>query len=521
MNHHKIKTYFAYAIVFANLALLALYIVFTYKQFFHSDAATKMLLTAEILKHGTIIPPDWYFLNGDIWVFFIHLPLLFLVKIFGYGWSSYVLNSLIYLGIYGWMILYFMKYMKVDFLSKVLLFVMAFSALSYPNTVMFFGELSGIEEAIFIFASLGLLLSFKENPSKKIYWLMAILIFAFAVGNPGRAMIYHVAPVFLVTILLFIDTRSKRYLTLASAILISFVLAYAVYAVVLSPNVQMIYNRNNLSFASYQEIFMNIDLFFQGLFSYFSLVGSSSTPVESFTGGLYFFNFLFVLFLLTATVKMTELKTRNITIVNIVSFYFLFYFIVIGYLYIFANPLARDQTTFRYFRPLFYLAMIFLALYVDTFSKVTKTLLISIMLLYLTAMNYQNFPGTLNPRVLKNIDNSHQNVADYLVDQNLSYGFASYWNAGTTMALTGNKAIVAPIFIDRFAPQRWLSSEDWYHHYQAKRSFLLLTKNEYHNLKSTIDKYLTKGPVEKVDIDNYVILIYDYSIAVPLNRDDK
>ncbi|HHH37549.1 MAG TPA: hypothetical protein ENK77_02915 [Epsilonproteobacteria bacterium] len=395
---------------------------------------------------------------------------------------------------------------------------MAFSALSYPNTAMFFGELSGIEEAIFIFASLGLLLAFQEHQSKKIYWLMGILVFVFTIGNPGRATIYHIAPLLLATVLLLIDTKSKKYALLLGAILLSFVLAAATYTLLLLPHIEMIYNRSNLSFASYQEIFMNIDLFCQGLFSYFSLVGNRSTPVESFDGGIYFFNFLFVLFLLTAMVKMTRLKTENIDLVNIVSFFTLFYLIVIGYLYIFANPLARDQTTFRYFRPLFYLAMIFLTLYIDTFSKLIKNLMITIILLYWTVSNYQNFLGTTSLTAIKRMQNPHQSVANYLVDHNLTYGFASYWNAGSTMALTKNKAIIAPIFIDRFAPQRWLSAESWYHRYEIQKTFLLLTKNEYETLQTTIKTYLTKEPVQKVDVGRYVILIYDYNIAKPLNR---
>jgi hypothetical protein len=514
----KLQKYPGYAFVFVNLFLLLLYLVFTYKQFFHSDAATKMLLAAEVIKHGTIIPPDWYFLNGDIWVFFIHLPLILLEKTVGYGWPSYVINSLIYLGIYAGTVVYFLKYLQVDFYAKILLFVMAFSALSYPNTVMFFGELSGIEEAVFIFASLGLLLAFQEHPSKKIYGWMAFLVFVFIIGNPGRATIYHIAPLLLAVVLLLIDTRSKKYLALLGTILLSSAVAAAVYSLLLAPHVEMIQNRSNLSFASYQEIFMNVDLFCQGLFSYFSLVGNRSTPVESFEGGIYFFNFLFVLFLLTAMVKMTRLKTEKIDLVNIVSFFSLFYLIVIGYLYIFANPLARDQTTFRYFRPLFYLAMIFLTLYIDTFNRLFKNILITIMLLYLTVSNYKNFLDTTSLTTIKNMHNPHQEVADYLVDHNLTYGFASYWNAGSTMALTKNKSIVAPIFIDRFAPQRWLSAESWYHDYETQRTFLLLTKNEYGSLQKTIKEYLTKEPVEKVDMGRYIILIYDYNIAKPLNR---
>ena len=507
----KYKNYPGYAVVAVNLALILIFAIFTFKWYFHSDAATKMLLASEMIKNATLFPSDWYYVNGDIWFFFIHFPLFFIERILGYGWASYVANSLVFIGIYLAAFIYFAKQLKVEFSSKVLLFVMAFSAYSMVNTMMVFGELTGISEPIFIFTLLGIFLSMENNYSKKYIWMMGILIFVYAVAGPSRSLINNAVPALLVTLLLYIDKGSKKYLLLLGTILLSFLAASAIYYMILEPNVLMEFSRNKLTFASYKEVFMNIDIFATGLFSYFSLEGPRSVKVESLDGGLYFFNFLFLIFVITAIVKKTELKTKDIKLVNIISFLFLYYFITIGYLYIFTNPLAKDSTTFRYFRPLFYLAMVFFVLYVDRFNKPFKNILIVILLAYMTTLNFKIYTNNAGPKTLWQAKNGHQVIADYLVDHNLTYGYASYWHAGVTMVLSENKAVVAPIHLHNFTPRRWLSSESWYKGTEAKRTFLLLDRGEYGSVQSKLKKIYKKDPLEEVKIGNMVILIYDNS----------
>jgi|GEM_PF-7033295 len=509
------KNYPGYAVVAVNLALILIFVVFAYKWYFHSDAATKMLLASEMIKNGTIIPPDWYYVNGDIWIFFIQLPLVILEKIFGYGWAGYVANSIVYISIYLLAFIYFAKQLKVEFSSKVLLFVMAFSAYSTVNAMMVFGELTGISEPIFIFTLLGIFLSLEKSNSNKYFWLMGILIFVYTVGGPSRSLINNTAPALLVTFLLYIDTNSKKYLLLLGTILLSFAIASTIYFLILMPNVLMEFSRNNLSFASYDDVFMNIDIFTKGLFSYFSLEGPSSIKVESLDGLLYFYNFLFLVFAITAVAKMTQLKTKEINLVTIVSFLFLYFFITIGYLYIFTNPLAKDSTTFRYFRPLFYLMMIFMVLYIDKFNKPFKNIVIVVLLLFMTLINYKIYTSNASPRDLWHAQNQHQNVANYLVDHNLTYGYASYWHAGVTMTLTENKTVVAPIHMHNFTPRRWLSSKSWFEKTSVKKTFLLLDRGEYGNVQSILKKYIPNDPIDKVEIGSAIILIYDNNDSSP------
>ena len=514
----RLKHYFGYAIIFINLLLLLLFLIYTSKAYFQSDYATKMLLASEIIKHGTIIPPDWYYVNNDIWIFFIQLPLVLLEKIFGYGWASYAGNSIIYLGIYAWAVYYVAKQLKIAFLSKVLLFVLAFSALSVTNVDMFFGQLAGIMVPTYLFFFLGILLSLEKYESKKIFWLAGILVFVFAINNPNRIAVYYVGPSILITLLLYVDTKLKKYLILLGTILFSFILAWAIFRFLLIPNVLMNYSgAADLKFASYNEIINHISIFFSGLFDYANLVGDPSANVKSIRGAMHFLNFFFFLLMLIAIIKQIEPRTERIGFLNIISFFFLYYSIVIGYLYIFTNPLAQDSTTFRYFRPLFYLAMFFLVFYINRFRKWYRTLTLTVFLVLLTLSNYKMYINYASLDYLEHLENKHQRVADYLVDHNLTYGFAGYWDAAATMSLSENKVLVAPVNLGDFTPARWLNSDSWYHDYKAKRTFLLYNAGEY-EYYNKIKKYFPRKPVQTISLDNFVILVYDYNIALPLNR---
>ncbi len=502
-----------YAIAIANLILVLLFVFFAFRWLFHSDAATKVLLAYEVVKSGSIIPPDWYFVNGDIWLFFIHLPLILIGKAMDYSWSSYVVNTLFYVALYLAALLFFLRHFRVSFSSKILLFVMALSAYSTVNAMMVFGELAGITEPIFIFTFLGVILALekREKGNTALYWLTGLLIFVFAAGAPGRSFIYNTAPALMVAFFLWIDKRSRKYLILFGTITLAFVLAYLVYHWMLLPNVEMKFSRNNLYFATYDEVWMNIDLFAKGLFFYFSLEGPRSLDVASFDGALYFFNFALVLFMLTATVKKMQLKTREVGFETILSFMTLYFLVVIGYLYIFANPLAKDATTFRYFRPLFYIVMIFTVLYVDRFNKPIKQIVIVVMLAHLTLINYKIYSSNSSFKELRHAHNNHEGVANYLMQHKLTYGFASYWNAGVTMALARNKSIVAPIHLHDFSPRRWLSAENWFHRTDTKKTFLLLAAGEYNGLKGSLNKFIPRDPLETLHIGNYVVLVYDTS----------
>jgi hypothetical protein len=515
---YPLAIYLGYVIIFANLLFLLLFLIYTEKYYFQSDSATKMLLASEIIKSGTIIPPDWYYANGDIWIFFLQLPLVFFEKILGCGWESYVANSIVYLGVYAWSVYYFTKQLQVESLSKILLFVLAFSAFSPINADMFFGQLAGIIVPIFIFTFLGILQSLHGCENKKSFWLMGILVFTLTINNPSRMAIFHIVPAVMIIVALYIDTKSKKYLQLLGTTLLSFLIASAIYIFLLKPNVLINYNgAANLSFATYEQILNHINIFVAGVFSYANLVGSQPHGIMSKMGGLHFLNFFFFFLMIVAIIKQFRFQTKNISLIDIVSLLFIYYVIIIGYLYIFTIPLAQDNTTFRYFGPLFYLAMIFLVYYILTYTQPYKNTLIGVFLIFLTLANHEIFVNYIHFDHLKNLQNKHQKVADYLVDHNLTYGFAGYWDAGVTMSLTENKAVIAPIELNDFTPARWLSSESWYHDYQTKRTFLLYSAHEY-QYYAKIKKYLQRDPVKKIEIDGYIILIYDYNIAFPLNR---
>ena len=108
-------------------------------------------------------------------------------------------------------------------------------------------------------------------------------------------------------------------------------------------------------------------------------------------------------------------------------------------------------------------------------------------------------------------------LVDYLEEQDLRYGYASFWNASTYTALSNEKVKIRNVSVQsmRVKPQLWLSSETWYDpHAYSGRTFLLLTEQEKNafTAEETEDGYYGT-PVQFLEFDDYYIFVYDYNIA--------
>src|SRR4249919_746056 len=87
------------AILALNLALLAYFIAFGYRTYFHSDAATASLLAQEIFESGRFFPPDWNYVNGDLMVLFGDLLILPLLPFVRNGFALHEFASFVQAGL--------------------------------------------------------------------------------------------------------------------------------------------------------------------------------------------------------------------------------------------------------------------------------------------------------------------------------------------------------------------------------------------------------------------------------------
>src|SRR6266705_4456435 len=76
-----------------NLVFPGYRIAVTSKATFNSDSATTSLYAGEILKSGRLIPPDWHFNNGDVWLYNHTLFAVPLLTMLPNGYTLYAAST--------------------------------------------------------------------------------------------------------------------------------------------------------------------------------------------------------------------------------------------------------------------------------------------------------------------------------------------------------------------------------------------------------------------------------------------
>ena len=82
-----------------NVALMAYYICRGYRSDFHSDSAIKNLLAQEMFETGSYFPPDWNYVNGDLWIVFGQAFVLPLIPWAKNGFMLHAFSGLISAGL--------------------------------------------------------------------------------------------------------------------------------------------------------------------------------------------------------------------------------------------------------------------------------------------------------------------------------------------------------------------------------------------------------------------------------------
>lgn len=109
-------------------------------------------------------------------------------------------------------------------------------------------------------------------------------------------------------------------------------------------------------------------------------------------------------------------------------------------------------------------------------------------------------------------------LSDFLQQQGLGYGYASFWNAGKLSVISGGAVRVRQVVIGGGLPQpaRKLSSNRWYQpDYWRGASFLLLRDDELPTLnQQLLDSYA--GAPRRLRFQDYTILVYPANLAAKL-----
>lgn len=110
-----------------------------------------------------------------------------------------------------------------------------------------------------------------------------------------------------------------------------------------------------------------------------------------------------------------------------------------------------------------------------------------------------------------------KSLSDFLIENDLTYGYATYWNAGKNSVLSDFKVQINPIWVQEqsLIPFEWLCAERFFdpETYDGK-SFLLLTKEESETFYGSPVYRKFDVPTEVLRHNDYVIYVYPYNISM-------
>ncbi|MDR1251954.1 MAG: hypothetical protein LBK62_07280 [Treponema sp.] len=199
----------------------------------------------------------------------------------------------------------------------------------------------------------------------------------------------------------------------------------------------------------------------------------------------------------------------------------LYFFVSLGF-NMFVFLIVDDNVTQRYFIPFLVLYVPLLAVLFEKTEKrnsaLSKTGLIAAVFLFIftrAALNFQSLG-------IQETNSGRTGYIRYLEDNDLDFGFATFWNANVTTELTNGKISIAGLEPDgvasgeKYRIHGWLNPIRFYDpSYYTGESFLLLTRAEWDTARQAGRSFTEKH----VDYDDGRFMVIRYPSAKVIHEE--
>ncbi|HYQ23620.1 hypothetical protein [Stenotrophomonas sp.] len=519
------RTLLAAALLAVNLVLLAMFLFVSYKGFFHSDSAVRVLLAQEMHETGRFFPAGWNYVNKDLMILFAQLgvwPLQFFQE------GSYTLYALA----------------GVAVAAVILGSVWWFSGLLGGSTwqrvlalaVLAGGVSASIEEDIFGQAAYGILLtlscllavltwkSMAAVPRRRPVWwaLLFVLVLLCTWSNPQRAAATYLLPLYcgLAAYWWGGEWRSRAHASVP--VVVATVLGFVIGAGLSVWTLTQVNNNAGVGAAhwlDFNAMAGNLVHTAHGLVALLGGLPAAGGTVISAQGIYAAMRLLAALILLVlmgrtvlAFCRSASAQARFVGgMVAGLAACFLFLHVTTT-----VADMNDPVSVARYLAPATTLALLLvICAPLQHASRLGAVLMVGLSLLLASNSVVRFNPGSM-------IHPGWQNPQrDALVAElkamGLKYGYATYWNAGALTVLSGGDVKIrqVEVFDGLPVPMRHLSSDHWYEPeaWQGE-TFLLLTDQEAASLNwGSLTRYAGQ-PVREARIGDKRVIVFKQNLAL-------
>jgi hypothetical protein len=538
-TNHTLRTVLASALLAINVGFLNWYLFIGYRDYFHSDSATKVLLAEEIAGTKQLFPDDWFYANGDLFVFFGHLPIV-PFALAGYsGFYAHAVSGLIFSLLLLWAVYLVSGLFGISLPNKLLILAAVAGGISGLMAENLFGQASYGPIAclaLLLIYFTGKCLDTRKPPT---YVMLGILsaLYAFGFwGNPLRASIYLLVPMILATVLVVIYQRNgnivRRCFLLTLFAFGGAFIGSLLYTYTLSDalNVRGV---SSAQWLEYNQIAQNAKQLVGGLLALLGALPTPAIPVASIEGVFMALRLAIgILAIVLVPVALTRMLNANCSIKRMVGSFGLMSLAIPIIIFIGTSlPDMNDPIqSARYLAPGVLVAIVVLLCTAAAEHKtgwfdlgaalITLTLSASAVSSYVlmdpnSRMRVGNQKHKISTAQPFNADILEQ-IGRYLKEHGLNYGYATYWHAGAMTVLSDGDITTRAVRIHNGLPEpfRHLSSNRWYrsesHH---GRSFLLLTKDEYSLVDWKLMSELGASPAALLNEQEFKIAVFNENLS--------
>jgi hypothetical protein len=520
------------ALLALNLLLLLYYLIVDYQLVLNSDSAVMNLLAQEIHDSGQLFPSDWYYANGDLWVWFTQLPIVPLLYVLPNSAALHALSDIVtaaLLLLSAWCVSGMLGQSR---LARLTLLLVLTSGISVNMAENLYGQ-----AAYGVLTYLACLLAYSgwqllhAQGTARWRWGAALAALALLVfwSNPQRAIVFYGLPLIVATVVLHsLPGQPRRRAVLLLAVLAAAMLAGTALH---SHYVRLVGNSGlaPATWLGYDGMVHNTLATVRGLLSLLGGLPQEGSSVLSAGGALAALRLLAALLLL-ALLPWALLRACR-TPIRRARLYFAVFTLTsaaINLLVALCTSLpdmTAPEASIRYLVPSLLCMLILLAgMAVDDFKwsrpapALALAALLALGLSAPLAYRVPNAPGYFPHGGIAS-HNPYAGIARYLEQQGLHHGYANFWSAGKLTVLSAGQVQLRQITLENGLPMpvRHLSSARWYQaaSWQGE-TFLMFNYDEAKQVDwAQLERYIGQ-PSRVLDYAGCKIAVYPHNLAAAM-----
>ncbi|WUR12375.1 hypothetical protein E7V67_022135 [[Empedobacter] haloabium] len=512
-----------------NLALLLFFLVFDYQVILHSDSAVKNLLAQEIRETGEYFPSEWNYANGDLWVLFTHTFVLLFLPFLRNGIGLHILSDVVTAALIlagGWA---FMSLLQVTRAARIAGLCVLTGGISVLMAEHVFGQAA---YGSMFYAGAFLLYCYWQQlhaPRRYWWWTLGTVLLCAQLfwANPLRAIIFYALPLLAAAAALRLARPAgvdlRPHVRTALLFLLSAALGTALHLATMSTVRNL--PAPALAWLDFDGVLHNLKVTAYGLLILFDGMPRWDAAVASPMGAyraLRFVAALSLLYLMPLTVyRMTATGHPGRMFVAVFA-------AIAGALNLLLllttslADMASPDGAIRYLVPsLLCMLLLLTVAAVDGLHCTPRERAVGLALVAVLATSsfvsytfpYRQFYQV--PPALK-LPTQAARLAAFLQQNQLRYGYSSFWNAGKLTVLSAQAVRVRQVLFERGLPMpmRKLSSNRWYDaSYHHGETFLLLQESELKQVDLPALSARIGAPVRTLRFEDWHVIVFNRNLA--------